>query len=400
MSMQNSYCKSMRYSGPESLSLKDQFKFDVLINVEVLSGCNHKCTGCFVDKHADPSTTDAILAQAKYLSDEVKKSNLNLREFVIGPTDFFTADNTKYVLNSKITQSIMRDHENARIATPAKFDLASDDSFKSIFSILDDSSKYRDDMIIEFIAPIESPDKMLNDKDYFRNVMNRVEYFKNQTPKKMDWSWTLQSSSILGNKITKEEYNQILDKSLNEYKTILEMNPAFARAPKNKIKDNLLSWNNFLSSVIDKDNANKATVSMANLYCNSMNFIGLTVLPGKDGPETFLNVMLHEQAFFTNSEKLNVTGLTFEQILDRRNELILEGINKLSEHPLYKDTKYVIALANRLIWQAIEAMELKEDESILPMDVLAIYNPFEQGEHLWNEDALKYMKIEKSKGAA
>ncbi len=400
MSMQDSYCKAMRYSGPESLSLKDQVKFDVLINVEVLSGCQHKCTGCFVDKYTDSSTTDAVLKQAKYLADEVKKESLNLREFVIGPTDFFTADNTKYVLNSSITQSIMREHENARIAAPAKFDLATEDSFNSIFSILDDSDKYRDDMIIEFIVPIESPEKMLNDKEYFKKVMERVEYFKTQTPKQMDWSWTLQSSSILSNNITKDEYNKILDKSLNEYGTILEMNPAFARAPEAKIKGNLLSWNNFLSSVIDEKNANNATVSMANLYCNSMNFIGLTVLPGKDGPETYLNVMLHEQAFFTNSKKLNVTGLTFSQILDRRQELILEGINNLSEHPLYKDTKYVVALANRLIWQAIEVMDLTEEEAILPMDVLGLYNPFEQGDHLWNEDALKYIKKKKSEGAA
>jgi hypothetical protein len=125
-----------------------------------------------------------------------------------------------------------------------------------------------------------------------------------------------------------------------------------------------------------------------------MNFIGLTVLMGENGPETYLNVMLHEQAFFTNNQRTNVTGLSFEEILNRRNDLILEGIQKLSEHPIYKDTPYVVALANRLVWEAIVAMDLTDEESVLPMDVLALYNPTEQGDHLWNEDALKYMKKE------
>jgi hypothetical protein len=382
----------MRYSGPESLFLKDQSKFDVLIQVELLAGCNHKCTGCFVDKHGDDSVSDGILKQAEYLANGVRSSGLNLREFVIGPTDFFSASNTDYVLNHEITQRIMRNHTNARIATPAKFDLASDERFQEVFDILDDPEKYRSDMIIEFIAPIESPDKMLNDKNYFDKVMSRVDFFKNNTPKKMDWSWTLQSSSILGSGITKEDYNKILDKSLNEYNTIIEMNPAFARAPQNKQKTNLLEWNDFLSSVIDDKNANKATVSMANLNCNSMNFIGLTVIQGANGPETHLNVMLHEQAFFPTNEATNVTGMSFEEILERRNDLILDGIRNLSEHPIYKDTPYVMALANRLIWEAIKSMDLKETESVLPMDVLENYNPYEIGANLWNEDALIKMK--------
>lgn len=394
MSMQESYCRAMRYSGPESLSLKDQTKFDVLIQIEVLSGCQHSCTGCFVNKHNPADLAQPLLEEAKRLADGVKSTGLNLREFVIGPTDFFSASNTQDVLNHPLTQEIMKEHTNARIAAPAKFDLASMDCFEEMFSILDDEDKFRPEMIIEFITPIESPDKMVNDKEYFDDIMKKVEFFKHNTPKQMDWSWTLQSSTILSDKITKEDYNRVLDKAIDEYGTILEMNPAFARAPAHKQKENLFAWNNFLSSVIDEDNYDKATMSMANLYCNSMNFIGLTVLMGENGPETYLNVMLHEQAFFTNNQRTNVTGLSFDEILNRRNELILEGIHKFSEHPIYKDTPYVVALANRLVWEAIVAMDLTEEESVLPMDVLALYNPTEKGDHLWNEDALKYMKKE------
>ena len=40
MSMQKSYCKQMRYSGPESSSPRDATKFDVLIQMEVYQGVN------------------------------------------------------------------------------------------------------------------------------------------------------------------------------------------------------------------------------------------------------------------------------------------------------------------------------------------------------------------------
>ena len=322
----------MRYSGPESLTPSDATKFDVLIQMEVLAGCNHGCLGCFVDKNIDPAMNQQIIDRAKELADGVKRTGLNLREFVIGPTDFFTAKNTESVLNNSVVQEIMREHTGARIAAPAKFDLATMDKVKEIFAVLDDEDKYRREMIIEFIMPIGRVDQMLNDDEYFNNVMEKVEFFKNNTPKQMDWSWTLQASNVVGRKIDKETYNKIIQKSVNEYETIVEMNPAFSRANSQLIqRKNLFGWNDFLGRVIDKDNAQETVMSMANLYCNSINFVGLTIVPGENGPTTHLNVMLHEQAFFLGNKNLDVTGLTFEQILDRKNELVTKGINKSSK---------------------------------------------------------------------
>jgi len=111
MTMQKSYCKQMRYSGPESLAPSDATKFDVLIQMEVLSGCDHGCLGCFLDKNIDPAMNQMIIDRAKELTDGIKRTGLNLREFVIGPTDFFTAENTESVLNNPTVQEIMREHK-------------------------------------------------------------------------------------------------------------------------------------------------------------------------------------------------------------------------------------------------------------------------------------------------
>ena len=387
MTMQKSYCKQMRYSGPESLAPSDAYKFDVLIQMEVLAGCDHGCLGCFVDKNIDPDMNQAIINRAKELADGVKRTGLNLREFVIGPTDFFTAENTKAVLNNSAVQDIMREHTGARIAAPAKFDKVSMEKLKEIFAVLDDEDKYRRDMIIEFIMPIGRVHEMLDDDDYYKEVMKKVEFFKNDTPKQMDWSWTLQASNVVGKKIDKETYNRIIDKSVNEYETIVEMNPAFSRARNQLIKrHNLFAWNDFLGKVVDKDNASETVMSMANLYCNSINFIGLTVVPGENGPTTHLNVMLHEQAFFLENKNLDVTGLSFEEILQRKNELVLKGINKSSQVKDCSDCQFAIACANRLVFEAQDSLNV--NGCVMNKEVLDLYNPYD---FTWNDDAERAM---------
>jgi len=387
MTMQKSYCKQMRYSGPESLAPSDAYKFDVLIQMEVLAGCDHGCLGCFVDKNIDPDMNQAIINRAKELADGVKRTGLNLREFVIGPTDFFTAENTKAVLNNSAVQDIMREHTGARIAAPAKFDKVSMEKLKEIFAVLDDEDKYRRDMIIEFIMPIGRVAEMLDDDDYYNEVMKKVEFFKNDTPKQMDWSWTLQASNVVGKKIDKETYNKIIDKSVNEYETIVEMNPAFSRARNQLIKrNNLFAWNDFLGKVIDEDNASETVMSMANLYCNSINFVGLTIVPGENGPTTHLNVMLHEQAFFLENKNLDVTGLSFEEILQRKNELVLKGINKSSQVKDCSDCQFAIACANRLVFEAQDSLNV--NGCVMNKEVLDLYNPYD---FTWNDDAERAM---------
>lgn len=388
MTMQQSYCKQMRYSGPESLPPSQAQKFDVLINFEGLTGCDHGCVGCFVNKNQDVSTMNSMLETAQTLADGVKRTGLNLREFVIGPTDFFSAENTVKILENPIVQNIMREHTKARIATPSKIDEVSMEKLRDIFSILDDPSKYRDEMIIEFIMPIGNIDKILNDEDYFNDIKAKLEFFDKQTPKNIDWSWTLQASNVMQKHLTKENYNNLLYKILNEYETILEMNPAFSRAPSVlHQRNNLVAWNNFLKEVVDQDNFKDVTMSMANLYCNSMNFIGLTIVPGYKEPRVFLNVMLHEQAFFTNHPELEVTGLSFEEILAKRDHLIAKGLAKSSKVKDCADCKYSVACANRLIFQAQDAMNMHE--CLMPLEVLEMYNPYIDSTDQWNDDALK-----------
>ena len=94
--------------------------------------------------------------------------------------------------------------------------------------------------------------------------------------------------------------------------------------------------------------------------------------------------MLHEQAFFLGNKNLDVTGLTFEQILDRKNELVTKGINKSSKVKDCADCKFAVACASRLIFEAQESLNV--NGCVLNKDVLAEYNPYD---FTWNDDAIE-----------
>ena len=94
--------------------------------------------------------------------------------------------------------------------------------------------------------------------------------------------------------------------------------------------------------------------------------------------------MLHEQAFFLKNKNLDVTGLSFEQILDRKNELVTKGINRSSKVKDCNGCQYAVACASRLVFEAQETLNI--DGCVLNKDVLNHYNPFD---FTWNDDALK-----------
>jgi len=73
--------------------------------------------------------------------------------------------------------------------------------------------------------------------------------------------------------------------------------------------------------------------------------------------------------------------------LAKRDQLIAKGLAKSSTVKDCADCKYAVACANRLIFQAQDAMNMHE--CLMPLEVLEMYNPFVDSTEQWNDDALK-----------
>ena len=52
------------------------------------------------------------------------------------------------------------------------------------------------------------------------------------------------------------------------------------------------------------------------------------------------------------------TGLTFEEILQRKNELVTKGISKSSKVKDCSDCQYAVACASRLIFEAQDSLNI------------------------------------------
>lgn len=381
--MINSNLDNMGKSGPENVSIKDQVKFDVLINMEILNGCSHTCMGCFVNRKQDISE-EKMYARLDELSEDILKYGLNLREFVMSPTDFFNAHNTIDVLKNETIQKVLRKNTGVRIASPARLDLVSPERLNEILEILD-SDGFREDMVLEFIMPVTDIEQTINDAEYRKRIFDSLAIL-DKSPKLIDWSWTLNMSSAVANRLSTENYDRLIKSITEDYDTILEMNPAIARVSNlSMVKSNIEDWNKILEEVITDENKSKATLSMANLYCNSINFLGLTIEYDKEEEKvkTYLNVNLHEQALF-KSKALDVSDMTLKEIMEYRTKLVSDSLSNLRE--CCKECQYSVACATRLIHNAMDFVET--DSCILPKNVLDMFDVNNDNE-TYNEDALK-----------
>ena len=82
-----------------------------------------------------------------------------------------------------------------------------------------------------------------------------------------------------------------------------------------------------------------------------------------------------------------MTGLTFEEILQRKNELVTKGISKSSKVKDCSDCQYAVACASRLIFEAQDSLNI--NGCVLNKDILEHYNPYD---FTWNDDAERAMK--------
>lgn len=79
-----------------------QSHFLVDINLEVLSGCKWKCTGCNVNKNENNGFVGNDFNRLMNLFEDLQANNHVLINLAIGATDFMTARNSDDILNSEL----------------------------------------------------------------------------------------------------------------------------------------------------------------------------------------------------------------------------------------------------------------------------------------------------------
>lgn len=239
------------------LSFSEGHEIKVQFNCEVLSGCEFKCKGCFVNKIGSNMGSYDRLNSA---IDLFNTNGYRVSTINIGPTDLFGNNNVLELLRDETFRECLSKVSTIQFVT-------------TLTNI--------DDEVIELLNSIPKAPGFM----YDANIAL-------QPP--VDWDWLEERVQLL-NKFTDDlnyymVYNMGNDDEYNEkvlkmselvedrFDSILTLNPSFFRAPKSKVQKHLIEkWKqyDFSDDLYPKtivDQAQGGSLELNYTYCNNRFF--------------------------------------------------------------------------------------------------------------------------------
>ena len=240
-----------------NLSFSEGHEIKVQFNCEVLSGCEFKCKGCFVNKlGSNMGSYDRLNNAIDLFNDNgYRVSTIN-----IGPTDIFGNNNIRELLQDETFRECLSKVTTIQfVTTLEKIDYTVIEMLNSIPKV--DGFMY--DVNIALQPPVN-----WNVLEYKLNILNDL---------KDDLNYYMVYN--MGND---DEYNsKVLEMSKlvdERFDSILTLNPSFFRAPKSKVQQHLIEkWKgyDFSDDLMPKtfiDQAQGGSLELNYTYCNERFF--------------------------------------------------------------------------------------------------------------------------------
>lgn len=239
------------------LSFNDGHKVKVQFNCEVLSGCEFKCKGCFVNKLGHNVGSFGKLNEA---IDLFRNADYHVSTINIGPTDLFGNNNIVSLLNDSTFRECLSKVTTIQFVTTLK-------NFDAEVVELLNSIPKRDGFMYDCNIALDTP----VDWDFIDERLGLLNQFTD------DLNYYLVYN--MGND---DEYNeQVLEMSKiadDRFDTILTLNPSFFRAQKSKVQKHLIEkWKqyDFSDDLYPKtivDQAQGGSLELNFTYCNDRFF--------------------------------------------------------------------------------------------------------------------------------
>lgn len=326
---------------------------DFVLSLDLLNGCVHSCEGCYVRKNKVAENWEEILEKAYQLARDFTAQGLRFRELILAPTDFFSAKNTKEVLNHPTFQKLLSLNTKTRITASCIFDGINQEEFESIFRILDNPKLFRKDMILEFLVPLNTKKMLAEDDAYIKDNKWVLDFFQRNTPKVIDWSYVI---NIHNNELLKENYLKVVEKIKLEFNTILEFNPGFFRSHNNVlISKNLTYWKGFLQDILERNDHRDIYLTNIDKHHNTANTICLNFY--EEG--VYLSPFIYEQIIDTH-ENFKVQSLSASEIIERHVELQTQSFAYAEKTQECSDCEYLTACVGRNVLNYMENNQITE----------------------------------------
>ena len=353
----------------EFTTISSMSQYKIQIALEVLEGCSYMCPGCFVKRRGNWNPKSIALFHE--LAYELKdRTDVVLDDLVIGPTDFYGAENLIEIIN------------NPRLADAIRMMPEGNRNIQHNCSILGSLSE-KD--IVGKIKSIEnSPlgqvveawdvqiaidiNRLLDDKEYFNALEERLETFESST---LEFEVSLATNIVDG---IEDRIYEAIEFTRSRFNTVIEILPSVVRSFDHSPKhgEKLFKWNDMLSKLAVDPARFKERFHFlqGDLSHKAINYSVVNIHQGN----LFMAPFIYENAQIYKDEfKIDVEGTVIDSILSYKDLVVKSQI----ENSLNKDCgtcKYLNICSHRLIPKVMDTVFKGRSECILNKDVISLFD--------------------------
>lgn len=353
-----------------SISSMSQYKIQVAL--EILEGCSYMCPGCFVKRKGNwnPKSIDMFHQLATELEG---REDIVLDDLVIGPTDFYGAENLLYVINDvKLAEAILmmpKDNRNVQhncsiLGSLSEKDIAT--KIKQIEASL--LGKVVEAWDVQIAIDIN---RLLDDVDYRIALEDRLRTFDESS---LNFEISMATNIVQG---IEDRIYEAIDLVRNEYNTVIEILPSVVRSfdhgPKHGEK--LFEWNEMLSRLASdpKRFKSKFHFLQGDLSHKAINYTVVNIHQGKFfmSPFIYENAQIYSEAFLISTYQQQLSLV--DSILYHKEMFVKWQIEKSSAKEC-GTCKYLNICAHRLVPRVMDTAFANRSECILNKDVIALFD--------------------------
>ena len=353
-----------------SISSMSQYKIQVAL--EILEGCSYMCPGCFVKRKGNwnPKSIDMFHQLATELEG---REDIVLDDLVIGPTDFYGAENLLYIINDvKLAEAILmmpKDNRNVQhncsiLGSLSEKDIAT--KIKQIEASL--LGKVVEAWDVQIAIDIN---RLLDDVDYRIALEDRLRTFDESS---LNFEISMATNIVQG---IEDRIYEAIDLVRNEYNTVIEILPSVVRSfdhgPKHGEK--LFEWNEMLSRLASdpKRFKSKFHFLQGDLSHKAINYTVVNIHQGKFfmSPFIYENAQIYSEAFLISTYQQQLSLV--DSILYHKEMFVKWQIEKSSAKEC-GTCKYLNICAHRLVPRVMDTAFANRSECILNKDVIALFD--------------------------
>jgi len=356
--------------GEEFTSVSSMGQYKIQVILELLEGCSYNCPGCFVKRKGNwnPQSIDIFYNLAKELKDN---NHIVLDDIVIGPTDFYGAQNlTDIINNEKLVQAISwMPEDNRNVQHNCSIDGSlNEKDIQGKLKLIEESLLGKTVKAWDVQIALDL-NKVLDDKDYRKALDERVETFANS-----NLEFEISMATNIVDNISVERIYEANNYIRNKYSTVIEILPSVVRSfdNGNKHGNKLFEWNDLLNDIAKDVDYFKNNIHFlqGDLSHKAFHYSVIGIHNGN----VYMSPFIYENAAIYNDDfKIEINNSIHKSILNYKNYVVNEQIEN-SHNKECITCKYLNICSNRLIPKVMDNIFNNRKECILNKQVIELFD--------------------------